>query len=509
MRMSGSKVLALVAVPCIATLGLTACLDENIVYQDRPIYDDPTPGAGEFVGYTTTGNPDAASPSCANCHVGPSSQWEDTDHAGAWLTLQASGHAQDFCGACHSVNELGNAETEPGGYTGSQDSTRYKDVQCESCHGPGLQHVSVPSSVSPLASMLVGSDLTNGCGECHEGTHHPFVEQWEQSAHGNVTSFAASRDYCMDCHSGNGALLRWGITANYTERNDYLQGNGYMDITCGVCHDPHGGPNTAQLRFPTEVAGNIRTHLCAQCHDRRANPDPNSNSGPHSPETGLLEGTAGYFFPDMDFPPPQDIVATHGSEANDRLCATCHVESFTVTDSGSGDFVFKSVGHNFNAIPCLDEQGIPMDSNECALTTEARRFDSCATSGCHGSPSAALGALQAASGLNRVLAEELKSLLDQVPRNAFSGSDGVISTAEGARFNWELAYFGAGRDGEDDEPLLGYTASATHNPFSTRNLLVASIQAVNEEYGPFQLSETFRAWRDANPDLVPGRAAQD
>ena len=74
---------------------------------------------------------------------------------------------------------------------------------------------------------------------------------------------------------------------------------------------------------------------------------------------------------------------------------------------------------------------------------------------------------------------------------------GVITTAEGAEFNYNLARFGAGRGG-----LLEYTGSAAHNPFLTRALLIASIEAVEEEYGVTP-SQAYFDWKAANPDLLP------
>ena len=51
--------------------------------------------------------------------------------------------------------------------------------------------------------------------------------------------------YCEQCHSGQGALTAWGVTAAYKEMGAVNEG-----ITCAVCHDPHGSPNPAQLRCP-------------------------------------------------------------------------------------------------------------------------------------------------------------------------------------------------------------------------------------------------------------------
>jgi predicted CXXCH cytochrome family protein len=491
MRRQQTVRLGLLLIPALTILGAAACTDETIVYRDRPVYDDPADGAGEFVGYTLTGDPENVMPSCGNCHVGPTGEWEDTDHAHAWTTLQESGHAQDFCEGCHTVNELGNTQTEAGGYLGSGDIERYKDVQCESCHGPGLPHVASPDGTGPLAPMEVSLDLTKGCGECHQGTHHPFVEQWALSSHAQTYSRAATG--CgMQCHSGNGALDSWGIYADYLEKDDFTVREGYMDITCGVCHDPHGGPNESQLRFPVNT-NNLDEHLCAQCHNRRSVPDPESSRlSPHSPETDLLRGEAGYFFPGMAFEPGQ-IIATHGSEGNPRLCAGCHVDNWTITDA-SGEFAFQAVGHTFQSIPCVGEDGIPSGEENCDLNLDDRYFGSCATSGCHGSEQGALSALVSAADGNRFLAEQLDALLDEVDEGS---SPGVITTAEGAEFNYNLARFGAGRGG-----LLEYTGSAAHNPFLTRALLIASIEAVEEEYGVTP-SQAYFDWKAANPDLLP------
>ena len=80
-------------------------------------------------------------------------------------------------------------------------------------------------------------------------------------------------------------------------------------------------------------------------------------------------------------------MATHGSSANPGLCATCHVNRFTVTDSATGAFTLQVVGHTFQAIPCVDAQGAPTTDADCTLSQ--RTFRACTASGCHGSESAA------------------------------------------------------------------------------------------------------------------------
>ncbi|MDT8370150.1 MAG: cytochrome c3 family protein [Longimicrobiales bacterium] len=458
----------------LALTSLAACTDEDVVFRDRELFEDPPTAAMGMLGYSNT---ETKLTVCGNCHIGTQGQWEETAHAGAWEGLQASGSAQAFCEGCHTTNELGNVLTESAGFNTSPEA-RYHDVGCESCHGPGLAHVQNPTDATiPRAPLDVGLENTLGCGECHQGTHHGFVDQWVTSGHA-TNGFQATRDGCKDCHSGNGALERWGINTTYLE-----EGNP-VAITCATCHDPHGSDNPAQLRFP--IGGvEIEANLCSQCHDRRSEPDPESSHGlePHSPETGLLAGDVGWFPPGLVID-RGEIIATHGSGANERLCATCHVASTTVTDAATGDFVFSAKGHGFNAIPCLDAEGIPTTA-DCGLSLEEREFAGCTGSGCHTSENGVFSALATATVRLQTLTDDLRTLLLQVdanldePGGPIDATDGVFTVADGAFFNMALAEFG-GTDRPDAR--LTFAAAAAHNPFLTEQLLLASIAAVEAEF---------------------------
>ena len=37
-----------------------------------------------------------------------------------------------------------------------------------------LNHIQIPDVSRPQAPLSVGTDLSVGCGECHQGTHHPL-----------------------------------------------------------------------------------------------------------------------------------------------------------------------------------------------------------------------------------------------------------------------------------------------------------------------------------------------
>jgi predicted CXXCH cytochrome family protein len=436
-----------------------SCVDERIVFRDRELFAPLPSGAASFVGYTDETRKLTV---CGNCHVGPQSRWVNTKHADAWATLQANPGAQAFCEGCHTVNALGNPETGDAGYTATGD-VRYHDVQCESCHGPGLDHVQNPESGIPLAPLFVDTMITRGCGECHTGTHHPFVDEWRQSGHGQVRASPAGRVECRGCHTGEDALLAWGVRNDYLEKDSVMaNATAHLPITCGVCHDPHSAEIEGQLRFPIDVRSE-EENLCMKCHHKRGVPDPTTFRGPHSPEGPLLLGYGGWWPPLLTFS-RDTIVGTHGSEANPRLCAGCHVRSYAVTDAETGDFQLNVTGHLFQAIPCL-ENGIPT-TGDCADTE--RSYVSCTDAGCHGNAAAARNALATVDLRITNLTNTIAQMLTQVPAGEFVDTDNRYTTGEGARFNRELALV---------------PGSGVHNPFLIESLLLSSIAQLQADYG--------------------------
>jgi len=345
-----------------------------------------------------------------------------------------------------------------------------------------MTHVQNPDATQPLAPLSVGLNLTVGCGECHNGVHHPFVEEWEQSGHSNIQASPAGRAECQGCHTGQGALRAWGVTADYLEKNSAT----HLPIVCGVCHDPHSNrasrrlPPTqdvddpihnpesgGQLRYSIDVP-NEEENLCMKCHHKRAQPDidpaTQTSRGPHSPEGPLLLGeNVGFWFGDT-LSGLDRIVATHGTGRNPRLCAGCHMPRFTVTDPTSGNFQFQATGHLFLATPCL-AAGIPTADTTCALT--ARTFRSCTATGCHGDENAARSVFTVTR--NDVLAQaaELKRLVDLVRATAINANDKKWTTAEGADFNYQLAV---------------KKGSFVHNPFLIKELLRVSIAEMKRVY---------------------------
>ena len=107
---------------------------------------------------------------CAGCHESAKKFWDKTAHAKAYATL--STQFKEFnleCVSCHVTGyEL------PGGSTVTYVDA-FKDVQCETCHGPGSKHRANPTD----RTSIERSPKQSMCLTCH---HPPHVEQFDGAA---------------------------------------------------------------------------------------------------------------------------------------------------------------------------------------------------------------------------------------------------------------------------------------------------------------------------------------
>jgi hypothetical protein len=336
-----------------AVLALGACTTETITYVDRPPFNPPPDASAGFLGYFTVSSKQTT---CGNCHVLHQRDWSGTAHSHAWSDLVESGHqaANGSCDACHSVSSYGNMAAAPAGYKKVADSA-YHDVQCESCHGPGFEHVSAPDAVgnAPLANVFVDTAV-NGpgtCAACHSGTHTPYWEDWKQSLH---AAQGATRRRRMPALPHRQGALNPGVTAAYIGSDNPIGANAF-GITCAVCHDPHGTAkdpvtgliNEAQLRYPLSSSDPSRK-LCMKCHYRRTEPlamdstrveSPGGSNSPHAPQGATVIGEFVYQNPAYLDPVLIDVAktASHGNlTKNPKLCAGCHVHPFSSTDAPAG-----------------------------------------------------------------------------------------------------------------------------------------------------------------------------
>ncbi|MCH2107724.1 MAG: hypothetical protein MK135_00200 [Polyangiaceae bacterium] len=107
-------------------------------------------GQASYVGVNT----------CAGCHSAAKEFWDTTQHAHAYATL--SNDHKEFnldCVSCHVTGY-----EKPGGSTVTHVE-QLKNVQCETCHGPGSLHIQNPVAGKNI-QRSPPSSLCEGC-------HHP------------------------------------------------------------------------------------------------------------------------------------------------------------------------------------------------------------------------------------------------------------------------------------------------------------------------------------------------
>ena len=145
--------------------------------------DDPGALREDMVPGVQPRNAYAGTESCAQCHPSAYQVWRQSGHARAFATLTAShADADPNCLGCHTVG-FGT----PSGYrraTGA--ASPFINVGCESCHGPGAEHVKLRKSGGEITAHFrsVGA---GDCQKCHHGEFsRPFdyAAFWPNIAHG-------------------------------------------------------------------------------------------------------------------------------------------------------------------------------------------------------------------------------------------------------------------------------------------------------------------------------------
>jgi tetratricopeptide (TPR) repeat protein len=179
-------------------------------------------------------------------------------HHSEWLHW--TGGAQNWnnmCADCHSTNLQKNYTDATGSYQTTWDEI---NVSCESCHGPGSEHVRLsklyPDSSEVFGTVYLGrnsqqQEQMQFCARCHSRRsqltnrfHHD--EHWTDQYSPDILR--------PGLYFADGQILDevyvWG---SFVQSKMHREG-----VRCTDCHDPH----TYERKLP----GN---QLCYQCHDFR------------------------------------------------------------------------------------------------------------------------------------------------------------------------------------------------------------------------------------------------
>ncbi len=141
------------------------------------------------------------SDACQSCHPAEYETWSGGAHAKALRSLEQRDKADDAaCLACHVT-----AYGRPGGFPKGGDPAAHTDlarVGCESCHGPGGDHVAAEApkrgTIVSLGDKCDSCVILQICGSCHDEANDPgfefaVQEKIEAQRHGTIEA-SATRD---------------------------------------------------------------------------------------------------------------------------------------------------------------------------------------------------------------------------------------------------------------------------------------------------------------------------
>ncbi|MDP6980446.1 MAG: multiheme c-type cytochrome [Myxococcota bacterium] len=136
------------------------------------------------------------SQACQSCHPSEFATWSASAHSKSVESLSAKGKADDAdCLACHTT-AMGRKGGFPADGRGSDTSHGdLASVGCESCHGPGGNHIAKDAkklgTIVSLGDKCDSCAILKICGSCHDDANDPGFEfrvdeRIEHQRHGTI-----------------------------------------------------------------------------------------------------------------------------------------------------------------------------------------------------------------------------------------------------------------------------------------------------------------------------------
>jgi peroxiredoxin len=141
-----------------------------------------------------TAAPYVGSQACQACHAAEYETWSQSKHHQSIASLEAKGEASNQqCLRCHTTGH-GLAGGFPAGGSAA-NHPNLANVGCESCHGPGGDHVAhdppMPGTILSLGDKCDSCVILQICGTCHDEANDPgfafeVLEKIEVQRHGTI-----------------------------------------------------------------------------------------------------------------------------------------------------------------------------------------------------------------------------------------------------------------------------------------------------------------------------------
>lgn len=194
---------------------------------------------------------------------------------------------------------------------------KFEGIMCESCHGPGSEHVE-----NPQENPLVVDLSAQLCGQCHVRTatgfpvyelgkpesldyvrgekphkHHQQFADWNISEHSEELE-PFLRDTCLTCKSAdnifNTDLIELAKVKVTVE-------NAVNTVTCVSCHDPHSlelritRPEIEGYPIEWELGSEAdENSVCMQCHTGGGTPETKVKEEWHHTQAEMFLGSVHY-----------------------------------------------------------------------------------------------------------------------------------------------------------------------------------------------------------------------